>query len=85
MYVHIYIIQKKTLLFFEVLVQMEMILRHTKNHPVPVKAKNSGIERAYLMFWDFFNYYFFCFCNHQEGKVCLVLDWLQRHTHSERK
>ena len=83
MYVHIYIIQKK-ITFFKVLVQMEMTLRLTKNHPVPVKAKNSGIERAYVMFGDFLIITFF-FCNHQEGKVCLVLDWPQRHTDSERK
>lgn len=54
MYVHIYILsRKKKPTFFEVLVQIEIILRLTKNHPVPVKAKNSGIERDHIVLWDF--------------------------------
>lgn len=48
-----YVLSRKKLLFFKVLVQMEMILRLTKDHPVPVKARNSGIERTYVALWDF--------------------------------
>lgn len=63
-----YVLSRKKLLFFEVLVQMEMILRLTKNHPVPVKAKNSGIERSYLALWDFLIITFFISANIKKEK-----------------
>lgn len=63
-----YILSRKKPTFFEVPVQMEMILRYTKNHPVPVKAKNSGTERAYLMFWDFLIITFFVSATIKKGK-----------------
>lgn len=70
----------KKITFFKVLVQMEMILRVPKTHPIPVKAKNSGIEWVYILLWHFLITTFFI-----SATICLVLGWLRKHTVSERK
>lgn len=77
-YVYIDIIQEKKITFFKV--QTEMILRVTKTHPIPVKAKNSGIEWVYISLWHFLIITFFI-----SATICLVLGWLRKHTATERK